>query len=339
MGIMSLSSSLLVLAALLPAQQPPRELYQDFRDRRPLSSALTLFGRDVEDVVKREKEGLRVTLPKDETQTWGWGVAADFTLSGDFEITGAYEWLTVEQPLKAGKKVGVSLQVAPNEQRPKWAQVGRYLRPQGGVHAVEYWDKAIPNSYAAPGRPTEARTGQLRLVREGSMMSYYAKEGSENEFQKIYEREFGKDDLAFVRFVAANNTNPTTVDVRLLDLRIRSDSVPVTADQVSLSAASGETETPSKNGLTGMWLLGSALVLAMVMVLGLWVYARQSRRDAPQPAETAAAVPPVSFLCSTCGKRLKAKVELAGKKVKCSQCGKAALVPGTEADEASRTSL
>jgi hypothetical protein len=33
-------------------------------------------------------------------------------------------------------------------------------------------------------------------------------------------------------------------------------------------------------------------------------------------------------LCSACGKRLKVKPEMAGKKVKCTQCGKAVPVPG-----------
>jgi DNA-directed RNA polymerase subunit RPC12/RpoP len=36
---------------------------------------------------------------------------------------------------------------------------------------------------------------------------------------------------------------------------------------------------------------------------------------------------PVSFSCSACGKGLRATAELAGKKVKCTQCGEAALVP------------
>ena len=35
---------------------------------------------------------------------------------------------------------------------------------------------------------------------------------------------------------------------------------------------------------------------------------------------------PISFTCTVCGKQLKAKPELAGKKVKCIQCGQAVLV-------------
>jgi hypothetical protein len=335
---MGLSSPLLLLAVISMSQQPPREMYQDFRGGRLVSAPLTLFPEKTEEVIKPEKEGLRVTLPKDGNQTWGWGVAADFPLSGDFEITGTYEWLTVEPPtLKS--KVGVALQLAPNEQRPKWAQVSRLQSPQGGVYSVEYWDHAIPNSYHLHSRPTEARTGQLRLVREGSKMTYWTREGLEKPFEKIHEGEFGKDDLEFVRFVAVNNKNTTTVDVRLLDLRIRSASVPATAaiDQAALPATSGGQGTSSNTWIVVLGLIGVVLTLAIVTALGFWMYERQHRRAGQlavevTEGETTAPLPPVLFTCAACGKPLKARGELAGKKVKCTQCGEPVPVPQSIAE-------
>ena len=335
---MGLSSPLLLIAALLPGQEPPREVYQDFRGGHLVVSPLTLYPDQGDTIIKSEKEGLRIVLPKDENQTWGWGVAADFPLVGDFEITGTYEWLIVDPPTKDGR-VGVTLQVAPNEERHKWGQVGRFQSPQGGVYTVECWDRAINNSYRSPKRPTEARIGQLRLVREGSNMTYWAKDGLDNPFQKIHEGEFGKDDLEFVRFVAVHNKNPTTVDVRLLDLRIRSNSVPA---QAALPAALGEPGTVSNTWLYIAGLLGLVLALTMVIASGFWMYMRRPRHALPSPAETTAAetttpVPPLSFACAACGKQLKARGELAGKKVKCTQCGQPVPVPQT--NEAGHTSL
>ncbi len=72
-------------------------------------------------------------------------------------------------------------------------------------------------------------------------------------------------------------------------------------------------------------------------MLALWGLRRRKRRTEQSPAsiqrDPAAADPArafVSFPCSECGKGLKAKVELAGKKVKCSGCGKAVRVPDCE---------
>ena len=72
----------------------------------------------------------------------------------------------------------------------------------------------------------------------------------------------------------------------------------------------------------------------------MWLYLRHSHASAVPlsappiiqdgAANLEAAPLVISFSC-TCGKNLKAKAELAGKKVKCSQCGKAVLVPGIKA--------
>jgi DNA-directed RNA polymerase subunit RPC12/RpoP len=88
--------------------------------------------------------------------------------------------------------------------------------------------------------------------------------------------------------------------------------------------------------LVAVELLGLAFTLTMVSALGVWLYLRQNRRLETMPAhapvqdtkegKSAAIVPVIAFACASCGKSLKAKAELAGKKVKCTQCGKAVLV-------------
>ena len=76
-----------------------------------------------------------------------------------------------------------------------------------------------------------------------------------------------------------------------------------------------------------MEILGFGVALVLAAALGVWLYARHNRRPGQPPAAGAAAV---SFACSACGKNLKARVELAGRKVKCSGCGQAVAVPMTE---------
>jgi hypothetical protein len=50
-------------------------------------------------------------------------------------------------------------------------------------------------------------------------------------------------------------------------------------------------------------------------------------------SEPEAAPPPVCFPCSACGKNLKARTALVGKKVKCPKCSKSTLVPEPPSDE------
>ena len=82
------------------------------------------------------------------------------------------------------------------------------------------------------------------------------------------------------------------------------------------------------------------VTLAMVLVIAVppvvWLGLRRLRRAESQPADmaaatvapTAVAASPISFQCSACGKNLRAKAELSGKKVKCTQCAQAVAVPG-----------
>ncbi len=88
------------------------------------------------------------------------------------------------------------------------------------------------------------------------------------------------------------------------------------------------------------WLVALELVALMAVLavgLGRWLSRREGR-----PAEVSAALPnpagqarppaaSLAFACPACGKKLRAKTELAGKRVKCPQCGRAVPVPGAGA--------
>jgi hypothetical protein len=84
--------------------------------------------------------------------------------------------------------------------------------------------------------------------------------------------------------------------------------------------------------------LGAGVLLGLLVAgtFGVWLVVRQRRRavSAPPgppaegaPAKPAAASPSVSVPCPGCGKVLRAKAALAGKKAKCPHCGVAVLIP------------
>jgi DNA-directed RNA polymerase subunit RPC12/RpoP len=185
---------------------------------------------------------------------------------------------------------------------------------------------------------TGAATGRLRLVRTGSVLAHSAAEGTANEFLFLRQHPFGADDVKAVRVGGYTGGPNAALEVRVTDLRVRADSMPGMPEVPGVPEPPGvpgaQPPTPKPGGKG--WL-GAALVLGLVLALGalgLWLLARRGRPGqmpapapvADSPADPEKAAPGISFGCSGCGKRLKARAEMAGKKVKCPQCGQAVLV-------------
>jgi hypothetical protein len=174
--------------------------------------------------------------------------------------------------------------------------------------------------------PSEARAGQLRLSREGPTLRYLVADGPGQDYRQLYQTEFGTEDIELLRLVANTGEPPAGVDVRLVDLRIRS----------SPPAAGGTAdEAPAQKSRWKLWLAATILGLILTLSLGVWLYARRrptgkAPTHAPgegEPAKSPAIPSHVSFPCPDCGKQLKARRELGGRKVKCPQCGRAVPVP------------
>src|SRR5207248_2945122 len=87
------------------------------------------------------------------------------------------------------------------------------------------------------------------------------------------------------------------------------------------------------------WLLWGAVALGVVsLAVFLFVWLRRSPAEAPVrrgsdkpalPAAKPVGEAVIALRCPACGKNLKVKGTLAGKKVKCPGCGKAVAVPAT----------
>jgi len=313
---MGLFSSFFVLASLVPGQQPATDFEQDFRGGEPVHPSLSLFGAAADEVVKVEPAGLRITLPTNGRQTYGWGVVGNFGLSGDFEVTAGYELLTVDRPVR-GSGAGVALNLQPDEQRSKWAKIGRFVRPDGkACYAAECWTKKkSPKHYHQRFVPTDARGGKLRLERKESLLRFLAADAPGDAFQEILRVDFGPEDMSMVRFIANNNSSPTAVDARLLNLKVRSGNL-IEAPALDMSKA---------------WLPAVLLVFLLLGLAGFGLFMwwhRQRRPGATASAPASSADPAfISFACSACGKSLRSGPERAGNKVKCPGCGQTVVVP------------
>jgi hypothetical protein len=189
----------------------------------------------------------------------------------------------------------------------------RHVEVPGGKPRVEEGVAADPPAL-----------GRLRMKRAGATLLYlWAPGAAGGDFQEVHHCEFGTEDIKHVDFYGVTGRQPCNLDARLLEVRIGragGQAQPVAA-----------TEMPR-----GTWKVGlAAALLVPVAGLGVWFLVRRSRvarkptgtpaEGNPAPAEAAERI--LSFPCPGCSRPLKARAQLAGKKVKCPHCQEGVLVP------------
>jgi hypothetical protein len=184
--------------------------------------------------------------------------------------------------------------------------------------------------------PAKERTGKLRLVRTGANVSYQAADGG-GSFRTITVMNVGTDDIVTVRVQCYTGWTKGSLDIRLANLEIRASQIP---DKSAVLAGSAPANPPAPGapakaprGALAMTLaLGLVVTVSFLVVIGLWLRARQRRPAAPplpqvdEPVRAAAALT-LSFPCTGCGKTLKAPSKLGGKRTRCPGCGQEIRVP------------
>jgi hypothetical protein len=246
---------------LVPMAALGEEFYQDFRGGAPLHPAVGTFGGDAARHMKPESAGLRLSLsatPGEEE----FGVSPRFRISGDFEVTVAYEVLAVDKP-KSGWGAGLKV----------WGQIGgsdfeainmaHRLCSDGKEQVVALFSR--PGSggkrvFDQKTRETTVRKGQLRVARRSSEVTFLATKGENDEFQELHRVEARTDDLPALRIMASAGGTPTAVNVRLLDLRI-------TADRLG-----GAARPPERRGIG--WLV-ACVVGVIVVASGVWAWRKR----------------------------------------------------------------
>jgi RNA polymerase sigma factor (sigma-70 family) len=325
-----------------PPQPPVTEWNHDFRGGAPLPDWLKLSGATKDVTINPADAGMRITLPAQRPRHLPAGVEGNLVLTGDFEITAAFEMLSASKPT-GGYGVGVSLNLARAADRNLYGKIARFWRVhEGSVFISEYWNNDPPKVRTLNSIPTEALTGRLRLARRGDVLHYLAAEGMRNDFQEVFQEKFTAEDLTHLRFVVSDSGEAgNAVDARLLQLSIVKTKpgeagAPVPAPPVRKTAPNAPEAQPEPTPLPGrgnsLWwmlaILGSIVSGGMALIL--WRVLR-SRRPVPVADDSGPAS--IRFPCAACGKQLKVRPKFAGKTIKCPGCGQGLQVPANETDE------
>ncbi len=279
MSSMYLTTSLLVLAAVLPGQAPGQDFTHNFRGGNPLPERMQLTGHDDLVEVTPEEEGLRIKIAANRGKD-GAGVETRFPISGDFEITASYEILSADRP-GVGYGVGVNLSISPADWKSKRASLGRFWKVQNGSGFSALFMSRAQEANKAAWEPTETLKGQLRLRRAGAKLVYLVNVDLGQPFREICQVEYGTDNIDMFRFVANPGNSPAAVDVRLLDLQMHwgglpAHDAPVPAAGVPAVANAGVGPAREQRPRNLWWL---ALLCAFLLGAGaLTVYLVQQRK-------------------------------------------------------------
>jgi serine/threonine protein kinase len=231
-----------------------------------------------------------------------------------------------------------------------------------------------PPTHDVKQRPSTKATGKLRVRRAGTRVTFFVSDGDQSDFFKIGESDIGTGDISWMQIGGDVGDTEAAVDVRLLELTIGADELPGLTKLSpgptppgNASAGLGKRAQPEESSwlMTGL-IVGGAIAGASGIAAVLHVRRRRSRKatisaepvvqDKPVESEENTSIqttpvaaspavretPPrtevpagqVSVRCSKCGKMLKGRPELAGKRVKCPSCGEPLLVPRPQVAEA-----
>jgi Protein of unknown function (DUF1583) len=255
-------TSLLSLALSLAVGTQPQTniLDLDFRGGQFRETVLNLSGPNARKYITPEVEGLRITIPLVEEPLAQVGVVSKLAVLGDFEITVSYEILYAAPPTKNSYGVGVNLIIATDTPVKDSATIARRTHPaKGNVYATNrsFKNPEREDVHSVKFFPTEVSKGMLRLVREGSTLTFCAKEPEDHTFRELRRVTFVDQPIANVRVTADPGKSLGELDVRIHSLLIHSGNL----------AASVPNTTSSGNSfiwlaMGGCCLLGCGVYLA-----------------------------------------------------------------------------
>jgi RNA polymerase sigma factor (sigma-70 family) len=205
-------------------------LRRSFRDGQFDNRLFKWSGPKAASYARRQREGLRLTLPSAGGPAQPVGIMLRHPLRGDFVVEATWQFVRVERPV-SGWGIGATVYCFMDS--PEWDGVwfGKLIHPrQGPVFAAGHrfkkledrTDKFVKTVAAAHDKGF----ARLRVVRRDSWFSVFCADQAADEFQLLTTFEVSPADATIVRFAAdpawaANSA----VDVRLVDVAIKAEEL------------------------------------------------------------------------------------------------------------------
>ena len=260
-----MSVSMTALLLLASFGQMGEEFHQDFRTDSELHPTLSLFGPNAFEAVQQGAEGLQITLPSGRADVGAVGVQPKFRMSGDFEITVLYEMGDVEPPgsgIGSGVKIWGKIASTP----PQMTTLAHLVSPTNEARWVSIFAPEGPGKnlqFRDQRLPPDLKTGRLRLIRTGNVLSFQMAAGKEEgPFQELYRTDVKPDDVEVVRIQANTHGASSGVGLRLLKLTVRADRL--------LGMVEEEVED------VWVWVVSWVLVLSLLGAGGFFLYSRRA---------------------------------------------------------------
>jgi hypothetical protein len=260
-------------------------------------------------------------LPAQRRQTDAVGVQLDARVKGNVEITTGYEILQADKPA-TGHGVGFELYVMTDTPTKEGLGLLRASRVnEGDVYLTSrITSRSGKREYHHSFTPTTSTSGQLRLTRVGREATLSAADGPTGVFKDIGQFDLGSEDLTLVRLSAYTGHAAYAVDVLIKDLRVRT----LGAGEVAQVAATSEAPPASTERRRG-WFAAFSIIFVLVALAAVaaWAYARRSRPVDAFPGAS------IQGVCPGCGRSVRARPALAGKKIRCPACQGIVELPAT----------
>lgn len=305
-------------APRLPAQEPGKEeawkYHEPFQGTPRQEKDFELLG-DAEQFLKYEDEGMRIALPAGKSRG-PIGVVTTFGVKGDFDVSVRYEVFQEPEPANAGSiNTGTRVSLTLKLDQVHEASIRRKVTPEAPVHILA-WRFIKPDGAAKPlnkgaNFPVKQKSGRLRMVRNGTELSYYLSDGQETEFKLLTTFPFVADDIKAIHIFGHTSSPKAALEVRFTDLHIEAKAVapkaaativrpiepgpklaapiepapklepPPVPAAVNPPIAAPMAKTSNAVPLTLLIVLGGVLAILSAIVVGLLiVLMTRSRKDA-----------------------------------------------------------
>jgi hypothetical protein len=234
---------------------------------RLLDTHFARYGYMPAKTITRENKGiLRFRLPsatKDVGQT---GLYSYVVLTGDFEVSAAYEWVSVSLPQGGyGVSCGIAVETGSPGTMVSLAR-GHLADKKGAGYLVTRGEpQGTDTHYETTHHSTKATLGRLVLRRVKNELICLTANTLKEEPKELCRMAFPEGKVHQVRFFADTGGSPTYLDTRLGEFRIKAEEV-----------AGGFPKSEQPRPLP-WWLISGGVCL--VLAVGLWLLRRRLVRD------------------------------------------------------------